>query len=172
MASGSTFRWIAVLSACLLAGEVISRAHNQEDLPQGTPAPAFSVQTLNGDSLSLAGLHGKVVVLNFWATWCPACREELPDLSRFAAAHPHDCIKLIGISDEDPVQLYAWLGAHPLGYPIVGNAGDLGPLYGVEALPTTVVIDKEGRVAARFVGAVQLKALERAVERLNADPSC
>ena len=118
----------------------------------GSPAPALSVRTLRGDTLSLAGLKGKVVLVNFWATWCPPCRAEMPALDAFYRQYHGQGLEMIGISTDRPrdrndvvkvMQAFVYPAA------MLGDAKTNG--FGApETLPITYVIDQAGIVRAKF----------------------
>lgn len=119
------------------------------DLPE--QAPAFTLQNLDGERVSLRDYRGRQVVLNFWATWCGPCRVEVPSFSSFAREHPE--IPVLGIAvDGTPDELRR--GAEELGidYPVlVGDAATVRA-YGASTVPTTVVVGPEGEVQATHVG--------------------
>ena len=120
------------------------------------PAPVadFSVTDLNGRTISFADLKGKVVLVNFWATWCPPCRAEIPDLIRLQEKY-RDHLVVLGISeDEDGVDaVKAFVAEHKMNYPVAMTRPELAKIFrGVSALPTTFVIDRDGKLAQRHVG--------------------
>lgn len=112
----------------------------------GTPAPNFSVQTLDGRTLNLTSLRGKVILLHFWATWCPPCREELPLLEQFYTQHRQDGLEIIAVSMEDPVDLNkvrTFARGYTFPVALVGAADVAG--YGrIWRLPLSHVIDRDG----------------------------
>jgi len=116
----------------------------------GQPAPALVLQQLDGATFDLAAARGEVVVVNFWATWCSACRAEMPALDAFYAAHRAEGLKLIGVSVDrrrarDSVQQVAQTLHYPIG--MLGEA-DVNGFGEPSVLPMTYVIDRQGRVAA------------------------
>jgi cytochrome oxidase Cu insertion factor (SCO1/SenC/PrrC family) len=116
----------------------------------GGPAPDFKLQRLNGGTLSLADLRGRPVVLNFFASWCPPCRSELPLLQRDAAAHPGVTYLLVATRD-DPAQAKALLARLGVSAPAAAEdpEGTAADAYGAFGLPTTVFIRRDGTIAAR-----------------------
>src|SRR6476660_3761556 len=125
-------------------------------------APAFVARDLDGRDISTASLRGKVVLLNFWATWCPPCRAEIPDLIALQEKY-RDHLVVIGISeDEAPVEtVKAFISERKVNYPIVMTTPALTKIFrGVAALPTTFVIDREGKLAQRHVGMLNAEDTE------------
>lgn len=119
------------------------------------PAPAFLVRDINGGVVSTAEWHGKVVLLNFWATWCPPCREEIPELVDLETRYK-DRLQVIGISMDDPDEVSAvkkFSEQHGVNYPIVMGSREILMEYGgVPALPTSFVINTEGKIVQKHVG--------------------
>lgn len=126
-------------------------------------APDFTVRTLEGDAITLSELRGAPVVINFWATWCGPCRQEVPAFSAFAKAHPE--IPVLGLSvDDGPISrvkriVKEWSIAYPVA--VVGEA--LQAQYDISTLPTTVVVDENGKVTRVHVGVMSESQLARAV---------
>jgi thiol-disulfide isomerase/thioredoxin len=128
--------------------------------------PALKVTTLDGKSYDLASQRGKWVIVNFWATWCVPCIKEMPDISRFAAAHK-DKVSAIGLAYEDSekADIQAFLVKHPVSYPVAQVTLDK-PLTDFDeprGLPTTWLIGPDGKVAKRFVGPVTEQSLGQAM---------
>jgi thiol-disulfide isomerase/thioredoxin len=120
------------------------------------PAPvgALAMTDLDGRALSSADWQGKVVIVNFWATWCPPCRAEIPDLIALQNKYK-DHLLIIGISDDDdpPAMVKKWAVEHKINYPIVMNTPELRKTFaGVSALPTSFIVDRQSRIAMRHVG--------------------
>jgi thiol-disulfide isomerase/thioredoxin len=119
-----------------------------------SPAPPFLLTDLDGQPISTAAYHGKVVLINFWATWCPPCREEIPEMIALANKYK-DNLQIIGVSmdDDPPETVRAFARAHNMNYPIVMGSDKLSEEYGgVDALPTTFVLDTNGRVVQKHMG--------------------
>lgn len=120
------------------------------------PAPVGTIvmKDVDGVAISSADWRGKVVIVNFWATWCPPCRAEIPDLIALQNKY-RDQLLIIGISDdEDPPEMVKkWAAAHNINYPIVMNTPELRKAFaGVTALPTSFIVDRQSRIAMRHVG--------------------
>jgi len=118
------------------------------------PVPPFLLQDLDGNVVSTAQWQGKVVILNFWATWCPPCREEIPILIELAKKYKESLL-IVGVSvDEDsPDDVREFTKAFHMNYPVVMWSHELVSEYGgVPALPTTFLINKDGRIVQKHEG--------------------
>lgn len=121
----------------------------------GTKPPEFSGQTIDGRAVSLASLHGTVVILNFWATWCQECRPEMPLFERLQREFGAQGLRVIGINArEGPGAIRAYGKELGLTFPLVLDPrGEINAAYGVIGLPSTFVIGRDGRAVARGIGA-------------------
>ena len=126
------------------------------------PAPEFVRLDFNNRRLDLRSFRGKVVLLNFWATWCAPCQIEMSQFAAWQSKYGPRCLQLIGISmDDDPELALRLVKKLTLNYPVAMGDLTLGRLYGgVLGLPTTYLIDKHGRVEAKFQGEVNLASIE------------
>lgn len=119
---------------------------------------------VTGEPVSLADFAGKPVVLNFWASWCPPCREELPDLQRFTAGHPE--VAVVGVNFQDtPAGAKAL--AEEVGWvpPSVSDPeGAIGARLGIQGMPTTFFLDAEHRLVGLVAGATDLAGFEQGLE--------
>ncbi len=140
----------------------------------GAPAPALSVRTLRGDTLSLAGLRGKVVVVNFWATWCPPCRAEMPGFQSVWEQKQSQGLVILGLSTDDdgPVPVSGFVVQRGITYPVAMSTLETEHLFGgINALPTTFLIDRAGRIRYQVRGIFARPALDEALDRLLAEPA-
>jgi thiol-disulfide isomerase/thioredoxin len=131
-------------------------------------APPFLLHDIAGRIVSTADLKGKVVILNFWATWCPPCREEIPELVRLQAKYK-DKLLIVGASEDDdgPLKVAQFAQQHGMNYPIVMATKELIDNYGgVPALPTSFIIDPQGRVMQKHTGLYEYEVYEREVRAL------
>jgi len=151
------------IAACLAIASVAA----QPALTTGSPAPSFARPDLSGRMVSLAAYRGRVVLLDFWATWCAPCRAEMPLLNRFYLEHRAQGLALVGVSVDDQDERAAVVEImRQFSYPAVLAAGAKADGFGPPlAVPMTWIIDTRGVVRARLVSgnAVTLQALTQAV---------
>lgn len=136
------------------------------------PAPSFALRTLAGDTVSLEALRGQVVLVNFWATWCPPCRVEMPGFERVYREKKDDGFIIVGVSTDRAGAgvVREFLEARGITFPVAMAAGGVARDFGgVHALPTSFLIDRQGRVRHEVRGLFAEPALRRAVERLLAE---
>ncbi len=160
----------------IVAGCASSRPPAQEAKPPASPsaetgvtpgksAPRFALDGLDGPKVA-APVAGKVTVLNFWATWCPPCREELPELDRFARDNPSIAFYAVDI-EEPAAKVQAFVKQNGYTFPVLLDvSGGVAQIYRISAVPTTVVIDKAGVVKFRVSGPVTAAMLAGVVKGL------
>jgi len=132
----------------------------------------FTFPTLDGPSWTLSRHRGRVVLLNFWATWCPPCQAETPALVRVAAEYRAQGLDVVGVAmDQDSMNTVpAFVADYHIPYPIL-LPKPFSPLTAVvQSVPTTFLIDRRGRVAQAYVGEVDEGSLRRELERLLQEP--
>ncbi|MBI4635321.1 MAG: TlpA family protein disulfide reductase [Candidatus Rokubacteria bacterium] len=140
----------------------------------GRAAAPFTLATFEGQPLSLEAQRGKVVVVNFWASWCyPACYEEAPVLERNWRAYRDRGVVVIGIDIQDTVEAARkFIGDFSLTFPNARDPdGKVSVDYGVYGVPETFFVDRRGRIRAKHVGAVTDEVFRGQVERLLAEPA-
>jgi peroxiredoxin len=133
------------------------------------PAPNFTLLDSNGAKLTLASLKGKVVLLNFWATWCGPCQVEIPWFIEFNKTYKARGLAVVGVSmDEDGWKsVKPYLAAKKIDYPIVVGTDDTAKAYGgVDSLPSTFIIDRDGKIAFSHTGLVGKDTYETEIRSL------
>jgi len=131
-------------------------------------APNFTLPSVKGDRISLSSYRGRVVLLDFWATWCTGCKVEIPWFIEFDRKYRSKGLMTIGAAmDEEGDKLVVpYLQQHHIPYPIVTGFPSLMKPYEITALPVTLLIDKEGRIADIHAGIVDKAAWERKIQSL------
>lgn len=132
-------------------------------------APNFSLKTADGTTIELAKLKGKVVVINFWATWCPPCRAEIPDFIRIQEQYKNKGLVIVGISLDQKgwPAVNSFAEKTKFNYPIVlGNEDIVNAYGGIEAIPTSFFIDKKGFIIDKQVGMLTKEAFEQKLKSL------
>jgi peroxiredoxin/outer membrane lipoprotein-sorting protein len=120
---------------------------------RGKTAADFTLKALEGSPLRLSDLRGKIVVIDFWATWCAPCREELPVLEELHKELGERGVVILGITDEDAGTIKSFLKKHPCSFTVLMDSKDQAhKLYATRAIPTILVINRAGVVVAHFVG--------------------
>ena len=150
----------AVLVPPLLLFLFMAGCAREQEAPKiatiGQPAPGFSLIDIDGRTWRLADLRGKVVFLNFWATWCPPCREEMPAMVRLRAMLADKPFEMITILvNDDPAKARRFLAkVGGEGLPVLLDPdGAVGDSYGITGVPETYVIDKQGVLRKKYIGA-------------------
>ncbi len=167
---------IAVITAAVIlvsSALALTLHQGQEPKEQLPLAPDFTLRSLDGERFTLSSLRGKVVLLNFWATWCPPCRREIPDLNRIYDTYKDRGVVILGVSwDElNNEQIKTFVKNYKVTYPILhGTQSELsqvGKAYAWEGyLPTTYLIDRKGHLRDVYIGARSAKFFLKGIEPL------
>lgn len=136
--------------------------------PAGSAKLDFTLKDMNGATVRLADYKGKVLLLNFWATWCGPCRTEIPELVRLVDEHKPSGFEVVGVSiDDSPEQLRAFAQEMKMNYPSLLMLDDLDTAFGpMWALPTTFLIDRNGSICLKHMGPVTKEMVEREIKGL------
>ncbi len=136
-------------------------------------APNFTLKDASGRPVQLSSFKGKVVLLNFWATWCGGCKVEIPWFVEFQQTYTGRGFEVLGVSfDEDGWKLVKpFITAKHINYPVMIGGSHIAALYGgVDALPVTYLIDKSGRIASAHLGVVSKSDYQAEIEKLLTEP--
>jgi cytochrome c biogenesis protein CcmG/thiol:disulfide interchange protein DsbE len=166
-------RWLKLgmfLVLALVGTQVLLRPGSGPAL-DGAGAPPLALADLEGKTLDLQDLRGRMVLVNFWATWCPPCRAEIPELAELWRAQKEDCFELLGVVEDSPrSEVLSYAGRIP--YPILTDPrGDAAAAWGVQGFPSSFLVDPMGRVVRVFTGAVSRDQVLEAM-RAHRPASC
>ena len=156
---------LALVALAMLAGPVVAATAPHP----GDAAPAFALPRIGaGGSLSLAGLAGKPVYVNFFASWCAPCNDEASMIAGFAKKYRARGLVTVGVDEQEaPSKGAEFLKRHDLPYPAVSDeGGKMGEAYGVFALPVQVFIDRQGKVSTYRVGPMEPAEIEAAIQKI------
>lgn len=158
--SGKLF--VYTLAGLAIVGAVVIRSESHTIAPatfqpvqDRSAAPEFTLKEANGATVRLSDYKGKVVLLNFWATWCGPCKIEIPWFMEFERAYKDQGFEVLGVSmDEEGWKVVKpYIDQHKLNYRVAVGNEDVSKSYGgIDTLPTTLMIDREGRMAALHLG--------------------
>ncbi|MFW5972303.1 MAG: TlpA family protein disulfide reductase [Bacillota bacterium] len=146
---------------------------NKENVPEenvsigtniGEKAPNFTLKKVNGEEVSLYSLHGRKIFLNFWATWCPPCRQEMPDIQKLYEEHKDITILAVNLR-ENKGQVSEFLMANGYNFPVVLDPdGNIGNQYMVRGIPTTYILDENGVIIDKTSGVLTYEQMLNMLE--------
>jgi thiol-disulfide isomerase/thioredoxin len=168
-----TLQRVLPIAACLAAQAAAAPVDaTLRPWPAATPTPALRLTDLQGKEWKLEELRGKVVVVNFWATWCGPCVEELPVLGALARKDPAR-VAVVGVNYKEPLDsIERFAAAHPFAYPLLRDrSGDMFRQWTAGVMPTTIVVDRQGRARWRSAGEIRAgdTRLKAAIDALLAE---
>ena len=135
----------------------------------GKPAPEFTLPDLDGNQIELSSMKGKVLILDFWATWCPPCKEEVPHLVSLQSKYRDQGLQIVGLSIDQggAGDVKPFADEHGVNYTMLIANDQIAKAYGgVSMIPTTFVVDRKGVVVKRFIGYTTPEAFEEAITPL------
>lgn len=141
-------------------------------IQKGDVAPQISLKNLHGKTVKLSDLHGKTVLINFWATWCPHCKEEMSAIQRFYVKHRNNGFTVLSVNDtsaeRNQRKVTEFVQQHQLSFPVVLDVNsDVSGIYHVNGLPTSYFVDPEGHIFAENIGPLSYNAIEKVVKQMN-----
>lgn len=145
---------VFLFSGCKVSGNVSSSDGN------------FTLTDLEGNPVSLSDFKGNIVVLNFWATWCPPCIEEIPDFVKVFNEFRDKDVQFIGVSNEDISTLKRFAADYGINYPILVDDKNIMAIWGIRAIPTTFVFDRDGRIVFENVGMMTREQIRNVIENV------
>jgi peroxiredoxin len=159
-----------------LVNETKSAVQEQFDRSEliSKPAPDFSLTDATGETVKLSDQKGKVVLLNFWATWCGPCKVEIPWFISFQQQYKDRNFTVLGVAFDDDgwTSVKPYLAEHKINYRVVVGNDALDKAYGgVESLPTTFLIGRDGRIASKHVGLISKPTYQEEISRLLQAPA-
>ena len=164
---------LVAIMAMLASGNYIDRTRKHGPIKlvgnvQGMPAPDFTLTSLDGRKVKLSDFRGKAVLLNFWATWCPPCKEEMPWFEELQRKYGNDGLVVVGVAldDSDPATIAKFASDLGVNYPVLLGTNQVSDDYGdVQYLPTTFYIARDGTIVDKMTGLLDRKDLEEAVKK-------
>jgi len=156
----------------LTSGLIISGCSSGAEPPEarvGSQAPDFQLNNLDGQSISLSDLRGKPVFINFWATWCPPCRSEMPYIQEIYEEWSGKGLVVLAINiGESPSQVEEFMESQNLSFPVLLDTGkNVAQKYNIRGIPTSFFVDKDGVVQEKIIGAFPSKAaIEKSLSKI------
>ena len=134
---------------------------------EGEKAPDFTLPDINGTSVTLSQYQGKVVILDFFADWCPPCRQEVPDFIALESAYGAKGFAMIGVAVVSKEDAKKFAEEAKINYPVLVDDGKVSETYGpVRSIPTTFVIDKTGKIVKKYIGLKPKETFEADIQAL------
>ncbi|MFQ3660752.1 MAG: TlpA disulfide reductase family protein [Chloroflexaceae bacterium] len=162
------FALTLLIAATLVAGCGARPGDTPPGVSLGQPLPEASFTTGSGERVSVADLRGNPAVINFWATWCAPCREEIPVLQAAYAAHGQNGVAFLAVTDELPITVRPFMEQINMTLPVwYDPGGRAGQRYAIQSIPTTFFLDADGRLVARHTGALTRRQLEAYLQQLT-----
>lgn len=136
-------------------------------LTVGVKAPDFELKTLDGKTVKLSHYKGKKVMLNFWATWCPPCKAEMPDIETFYKKAGNDVV-ILAVNIDTSYDVKGFVEERDLTFPILlDDDNEVSKMYQVASIPTTYFIDQEGLISSKFMGPLQLEKMQTTIDSMK-----
>ena len=125
-------------------------------------APDFTLQDLSGGNVRLSDLKGKVVLVEFWATWCPPCRASIPSVEHLHQTYAQKGLVVLGVSlDEEWDSVRSFAQKNGISFPVLRGTEDVSSKYSVRVIPTVFLVNKEGLIAKKYIGGEDEETIEK-----------
>ncbi len=173
-------KWIIIVVVVGLLGWAvydfaISKEAKEEMAPEvglekGNLAPDFELETVDGETVKLSDYRGEKVMLNFWATWCPPCRAEMPDMQKFHEEHHEGVILAVNLTETEnsPRNVDKFLDEYGITFTVLADKNTtVGNIYKAQALPTSYLIDSEGKIHNIAVGPLNYELMVQEFEKMD-----
>ena len=162
--------WPAVLIGTVAIFYMISspstQPHPSTSSTTKVEAPQFTLSDIGGRPISLSNYRGKVVILDFWAPWCPPCRREIPDFVSLQNQYTSRGLQIIGVGLDQTNNIASFVQQYSINYPVVVGDDAISNLYGgVSGIPTTFIIDRQGIIINKFVGVTNRTVFEEEIKK-------
>jgi peroxiredoxin len=153
--------------ACIILVLLLGVCSQACAIEAGQAAPDFSLTNIDGQKASLTDFKGKAVILNFFASWCPPCREEIPDFIALQKTYGDKGFTFVGVSLVNVSESKDFAAKMGINYPVLIDDGKVSNLYGpVRSIPTTYVIGKDGKIVKMYIGARNKETFEADIKEL------
>jgi peroxiredoxin len=140
---------------------------SNEGLAIGAKAPDFELKTLAGETVKLSNLKGKKVLINFWATWCPPCKAEMPAMEQLSKQTEKDVV-ILAVNIDPQLDVQGFIDENKITFPIPLDTDDkVNETYQVISIPTTYFIDSKGIIQNKYTGSMTLDVMKDFTEKLN-----
>ena len=166
-------KWIAIIVlfvffAYMLWEQMIERQTVTTGIQIGMKAPDFSLETIDGKTVQLSQFNGKVVIVNFWATWCPPCRAEMPDMQTFYEKY-HNQVEIVAVNvmvRDSREKVSQFIKDYRLTFPVVLDMdGHVMKQYDIQPIPTSFIIDRQGVIREKHIGPMSYEQMVQYVEK-------
>jgi peroxiredoxin len=157
-----------LLAAGIIILALLFGCTSKEKEAASAAAPDFTLQDLSGKKVSLSGLKGSVVLLEFWATWCPPCRSSIPGLERLHKAYGGKGLTILAISVDEGGwdKVSNFIAEHKITYPVLKGTDEVSTKYLVRMIPAMYLVDKQGVIRKQYMGAGDDEELEKEIKAL------
>ena len=157
---------VLLIAVAMVQALEAKQEDNLPGLKTGGEAPDFSLQTLDGEMVELSDFEGKKVILNFWATWCKPCREEMPDLQSIYAERDEDVV-ILAVNMDAHNDVKGFIDSYSVAFPVLLDKEDeVSDMYQVISLPTTYFINEDGIIVQKHIGQITYEQLEETLAKI------